>query len=45
MFSHVVGPPRSRRMTWSRFRSFGQKRRAILAVFLSRSNDVVRVEI
>ena len=22
MFSHVVGPPRSRGMTWSRFRSF-----------------------
>ena len=46
MFSQVVGPPRSRGMTWSRFRSLRSK---ILPqywqVFLSRSKMLCRVNL
>src|SRR5262245_49692941 len=46
IFSHVVGPPRSRGSTWSRFRSF---RSHVLPqywhVFLSRSKMLCRVNL
>src|SRR5581483_186643 len=44
MFSHVVGPPRSRGMTWSRFKSFRSKcLPQYWQVFLSRSKMLWRV--
>src|SRR6185369_6368226 len=44
MFSHVVGPPRSRGMTWSRFRSFRSNTSPqYWQVFLSRSKMLCRV--
>jgi len=43
MFSHVVGPPRSCGMTWSRFKSFRSKRPAVLArVFVALKYVVAR---
>src|SRR5882762_2647899 len=44
MFSHVVGPPRSRGMTWSRFKSVRSKTSPqYWQVFLSRSKTLCRV--
>ena len=46
MFSHVVGPPRSRGMTWSRFRSFRSTRlAAVLAGVLVPLENVVAREL
>src|SRR5205814_4810489 len=46
MFSHVVGPPRSRGMTWSRFKSFRSKTcPQYWQVFLSRSKMLCRVNL
>src|SRR5476649_1062323 len=44
MFSHEVGPPRSRGMTWSRFKSLRSKTSPqYWQVFLSRSKMLCRV--
>ena len=46
MFSHVVGPPRSRGMTWSRFKSLRSKTSPqYWQVFLSRSKMLCRVNL
>ena len=46
MFSHVVGPPRSRGMTWSRFRSLRSKIfAAVLAGVLVALENVVPGEL